>query len=149
MTSPSELLLIDEMSYDTYEALLPYITALPLPVQTSGGNVINFPINVNTASEELLNCVGGGSNPVGSALKQEISSSGPYTDAGDVLTFIENFLNSPQNFNASDWPLDVKSDYFQLSTRAEFGDLILQMQHVVERGSQSARVLMRSYGEQW
>jgi len=155
MASPSELMLIDGMTADTYEALLPYITALPVQVQVQeggSGNALNFNINVNTASQELLDCVGDPQNPtpVGSILKQEIESSGPFTSQSDVHNSIQGLLNiEQQNFNAAQWPLDVKSDYFLLSTRAEFGEMTLLMQHVVQRDSTTASVLMRSFGAQW
>lgn len=153
MASPSELLLIDEMTADTYEALLPYITALPLPVQQSGGNAVNFTINVNTASQELLDCLGDQQNqttPIGAMLKQEIENSGPYTSVTDIHSSIQGFLNlDPEKFNPAQWPLDVKSDYFLLSTRAEFGDLVLLMKHVVNRDADTAAILMRNFGEQW
>lgn len=150
LTSPSELLLIDGMSIDVYEALQPYITALPVDTKRQAdGSVDQSTINVNTASEELLNCVGGGTDPVGSALLDEIESSGPFTSQEEVLSFIRTFLNIDENFNASQWPLDVKSNYFLQSTRAEFGDLVLVMRHVVERDEEGTRVIMRIFGEQW
>jgi general secretion pathway protein K len=150
LTSPSELLLIDGMTIDIYEALQPYITALPVDVKRSAeGEVDQSTINVNTASEELLNCVGGGTDPIGSALLDEIESSGPFTSQEEVHSFIRSFLNIEENFNASQWPLDVKSNYFLQSTRAEFGDLVLLMRHVVQRDEDGARVIMRIFGEQW
>jgi general secretion pathway protein K len=149
LTSPSELLLLKGMNYDIYEALLPYVTAVPMPTQQAEGENPAFMINVNTASEELLNCLGDGTDPVGSALADEIRSSGPFTSREEVLAFIQSFLNIQENFDASGWPLDVKSNFFQISTRAEFGDLVMQMQHIVERGEENARVIMRSYGQQW
>jgi general secretion pathway protein K len=149
LTSPSEMLLLKGMNHDTYDALLPYVTALPMPISQEQGEQVDHLINVNTASEELLNCLGDGSDPVGSALVEEIRSSGPFTNREEVLAFIQSFLNIQENFDTSAWPLDVESNYFQISTRAEFGDLVMQMQHIVERGDNDIRVLMRSYGQQW
>lgn len=149
LVSPSELLLLKGMNHEIYDALMPYVTALPLPVQQPQAEAVGFLINVNTASEELLNCLGEGTDPVGSALAEEIRTSGPFTSRDEVLSFIQAFLNIQENFDSSLWPLDVESNYFQISTRAEFGDLVMQMQHVVERGDNDTRVIMRSYGQQW
>ena len=126
-----------------------YLLALPMPTLQEQGEKADYMINVNTASEELLDCLGDGTDPVGSALVEEIRTSGPFTSREEVLAFIQAFLNIQENFDTSAWPLDVESNYFQISTRAEFGDLIMQMQHVVERGDNDIRVLMRSYGQQW
>ncbi len=149
LVSPSEMLLLRGMNHETYDGLLPYITALPVPIFQEEGDNTGYLINVNTASEELLNCLGDGTEPVGSALVEEIRTSGPFTSREELLAFIQAFLNVQENFDTSLWPLDVESSYFQISTRAEFGDLIMQMQHVVERGDDDIRVLMRSYGQQW
>ena len=83
LTHISELRLIKGFERDAVDLLLPHVTALP----------VRTPINVNTASEELLNCLGGGTDPVGSALLQEIESSGPFSSRDDVLAFIQGFLN--------------------------------------------------------
>ncbi|MGD8677655.1 MAG: type II secretion system minor pseudopilin GspK [Chromatiales bacterium] len=149
LISPSEMLLLKGMNHETYDALMAYVTALPMPTLQEQGEKADYMINVNTASEELLDCLGDGTDPVGSALVEEIRTSGPFTSREEVLAFIQAFLNIQENFDTSAWPLDVESNYFQISTRAEFGDLIMQMQHVVERGDNDIRVLMRSYGQQW
>jgi general secretion pathway protein K len=126
MASPSELRLVHGMTPEVYARIAPFITALPTPT----------PINVNTASAEVLMLIEGitpaAAEDAVKAREQLAQQEQPYTD---VSNFLSQFPALPA---AASQGLDVKSSYFELRSIVELGPARVRLRSLVGRGTGSA-----------
>ena len=85
-TSTSELLAVKGVTPEIYEALRPYVAALPVPV---GGTYTT--INVNTASEPVLMSLGDDITLANAQewIKFSESSDGPFKDTTQFTNFVD------------------------------------------------------------
>lgn len=145
MVSPTELLLIEGMTYEAWEKLRDIVTALPKSATT---------INVNTAGVEVLECL---HRLMDEGLAQNIvstrESDGGFESWNAFVEYLRGELGDEGNsIDQKAWNADVKSEYFLVNTYAHFGDIELRMYHVLERGADAAgpiRLVMRSFSEEW
>ena len=117
------------------QALLPWVSALPLKQQ---GSVL--PINVNTAGNELLFALGGS---YGQQFVDAIIDGRPFS-VGQVHEHLNDYLGlrDPANNNVgradSIWAKDLiteTSNYFQLYLKAQIGEAELEVTSIIERSN--------------
>jgi general secretion pathway protein K len=155
-SSPTELLLIDGMNFELWEKIRRFVTALPVNQLKDDSKQATFFININTAPLEVLECL---NMPDSAAIAETViseRSDEPFESWGDVEARLAGLLpthigsGEQPSMPQESWLAGVQSEYFQFSTLAEFGDLRMQMQHLVERKSaENIRIMLRSYGEEW
>ncbi len=128
VTSISELMSLPEMNKETFDALAPFVIALPR----------GTPINVNTASAPVL-----------ASLSADISISDATRviedrpeDGYENLTELEEIIPAGLAL-----PIGVSSRFFRLTVRVNIGSTELTMYSLLERqGAGSIHALLRSYG---
>ena len=140
MSSPSELLLVEGISFEDYQTLRPYVCALPKPT----------PININTAPAAVLQIVIPGLE-AGDA-EQLISER-----EDKPFDSIENFRNdslvkphlsgNDNNQNNMTDGLSVSSQFFLLTAAAGYDRATVQMASVIARDGQGARIIQHGQGE--
>ncbi|MDE2150264.1 MAG: type II secretion system minor pseudopilin GspK [Gammaproteobacteria bacterium] len=133
MVSPSELLAVSGVTPQLYDALRPYVCALPLA---------GTKINVNTALAPVLASLASSGPTVGleGFLKQRVKQPLQSAQAIGQLGFI------PAGLNVSQY-LDVHTDYFLLHAHIHVGSADLALYSVIRRPtSGSAAVIARSTG---
>jgi general secretion pathway protein K len=151
MVSISELRLVQGFDQETYETLLPFITALPILVLTTtpGGPPPTPPasINVNTAPLEVLQVLANTTLDLSDA--ESVRENGNNTDGFQTVA---EFLADPIIASA-DIPVDfngtVVSEYFLIEGDAVLADARTKLFSVVKRDSASSgnlTVLMRGQG---
>jgi len=132
MASPTELGAMLEMTPNDVSALLPLVSALPIPTT----------VNINTASEEVL-----------LSLHKDITAS----IASDLVEVRkENVFENKANFEKKlldDYKItvdksvfDVKSEYFLVSVDATIGRTHLRMYSLLERRNDKVATIRRSIG---
>jgi general secretion pathway protein K len=128
-TSTSELLAVKGMTAEIYEALRPYIAALPL-------GATHTAINVNTASV-----------PVFMSLGDDITATNAEQWIADSLD--EPFENSTQFTNFIDAAvvpyIGVTTSYFGLQGTISVGTTRLDMYSLLERNGSSVQVRLRTF----
>lgn len=137
MADVSELRLLAEMHADAYSVLAPFVAALP---------DTNAPVNVNTASAEVL---------------VAIAPQLPLEQAAGLVAVrnetegwdsVQAFLQEPALAGMpglSDVSLGVQSSFFQVSVRARFGERFAYLTSIVQRDPTdgSMRVIYRDFGK--
>ncbi len=128
LASPSELLLLHNMSAEDYAKLAPFVTALP-------GTAV---VNVNTASVEVLQAmIPGLSEPDAETL---VANRGK-TGYADMSAFsgqqVLQGKNVPTNL------LAVSSDYFVVTSHIQFGRVTTSFQSMLHRDKQTGTRLVR------
>ncbi|KHF25721.1 type II secretion system minor pseudopilin GspK [Solemya velum gill symbiont] len=138
MASATELRLVQGTSAEGWKLLAPFITALP------GSEV---PINVNTASAEVLSCL---DDEIDFSLAQQIVDE---RKEGTYYSSWQSFLGKiklayPPEAEVTQEELRVgfASSYFQLNSFSSFGDISLSMRQLINRNEREARTLMREFG---
>jgi len=140
MSSPSELLLVEGISFEDYQTLRPYVCALPK--QTL--------INVNTASAAVLQAVVTGLDAGGAEQLVSEREDNPF---GSVDDFRNHGLVQPHlggtnnNQNGNTNGLSVSSEYFLLNAGAQFERANVQLASVIARDALGARIIQRGQGE--
>ncbi|MFC3680031.1 type II secretion system minor pseudopilin GspK [Bacterioplanoides pacificum] len=143
----SELLLIEELDQQTYQALLPYVSCLPFDVQ----------LNVNTASAAVL-----ASLASGLTLQDGASLVSARTDKG--YSSVDEFWNQsilerytqPQPAGDKQPPatekwdkgaFSINSEYFEMFARVDLNDRYATSEALIRRDKNDARmtVLYRDY----
>ncbi|ALP54307.1 hypothetical protein Tel_14780 [Candidatus Tenderia electrophaga] len=131
MKSASELRLIRGVDDETYQKLIPLVTALP---------VADTAINVNTAPAEVLAAlVGRGSVSLadGAGIVEEREGK----EFASIADFNHRTGNSVDISIA-----DVKSSYFRVDAVAEFDQTRARLHSLLRRDGAKVEVLMRSRG---
>ena len=143
--SPSELLLIDGMSYEAWQNIRPFVTAYAAPKEEDSY------INVNTAPLELLKCLNSAENSqsIASDIVQYRDDTAPFESGDELLAFIKQ--NGATDATLKKWRIDVKSSYFLLTSAVNIGNLSLGMHHLLLRDKKGGgvKVIMRSFGDEW
>ncbi len=132
MASPTELGAVLGMSPEDMSALLPFVSALPIPTT----------VNINTASEAVL-----------LGLHEDITAS----IAGELIEFRkENVFENKADFEKKlldDYKItvdnktfDIKSEYFLVSVDATIGRTQLHMYSLLERKNDKVVTIRRSIG---
>jgi len=160
MSSPSELLLVEGISFEDYQTLRPYVCALPKPT----------PINVNTAPAVVLQAVvpGLGAGDAeqlvnerddtpfdtiekfrnDSLVKTHLSgvegASYDYTGVNVTATGQSGNSNNQSNSTGG---LSVNSQYFLLTAAASFDRATVQMASIIAREGQRTRIIQHGQGE--
>lgn len=132
MADISELLLINGIDFESYEKLLPFVCVLKL----------ELPINVNTASVEVLSSI------VKGISLEDASSIAKDRDKA-AYKKIEDFLEHPllKQKNIKKEGLSVSSQYFQLSSTAQIERITVEYISVLHRRSDGqVTILKRSRG---
>lgn len=132
--SPTEIRLLKGMEKKIYKKLLPLISTLPIKNKT--------PININTASEEILKSLGFDPGAAQDIIKErEIT---PFENMGN--SFLTNII-SQQGENIEKNDLGVNSNYFLLKGSVSINNARIFIYSVLERDSKSGQVsvIMRDF----
>ncbi len=135
MSDISELRLIDGVTEEVYQKLLPHVTALP---KGAGG------VNVNTCSREVMRSLA--NQPLDESQADELME----TRKNDPVKNLADFLALPQ-WAASgvvNQDLRVNSEFFQVSTRVTLADRVSRLVSVFKRAKDGKLTLMsRNLGQ--
>jgi general secretion pathway protein K len=132
MATPGELRAVAGFGARGVAALAPLLTALPEFTK----------INVNTAPEMVLMSLHDNVTP---QIAQEIAErrkDEPFTEVGDFI----NFLRDRHGITIDDKHVDVKSDYFLLSSVAKIGRAEVELYSVLARKGNAVTTIQRSIG---
>ncbi len=132
MVSPSELLLVEGMTIEHYQALAPFVAALPAGTA----------INVNTAPPEVLMALAEGMTM--SDAEALVEGRGDKGFASVEEMFQHDVLAGRQ---AVPEGLDVKSEYFLVQGQVAIGRVLSTRTAVLHRSERGAiRTLLRAQG---
>lgn len=128
MHSPSELLLIKGMDANTYQAILPYVSTLPVDV----------PMNVNTASAEVLATISADLTPDNIAAILEARANAPFENLDDFLS-----LDALAGIEINPDSISVSSSYFLVEAIAQIGNARTTLYSVLQRDSEGRVTVYR------
>jgi general secretion pathway protein K len=137
MMSPSELMNLPGFGADRYRKIAPYVTALPSA---------NTAINLCTAPALVLESLADGLNGEWSNSPAVLANGRKSGCFPDLNTFKNVASSSGGQKALITNPLDVKSSYFQLTTRVELGTTEFTLYSLLVRGSTKVTPLLRSFG---
>jgi general secretion pathway protein K len=139
MMSPTELLNLPGFGADRYRKIAPYVTALPNA---------NTPINLCTAPALVLESLVEGLNGEWSNSPAVLANGRKTGCFPDVATFtnVATSFAGPKAMAAKGNPIDVKSSYFQLTTRVVLGTTEFTLYSLLYRGGTKITPLLRSFG---
>ena len=145
LISPTELRLIKDMKEELYPAIANETATLPT---LSGTTATQTPINVNTASENVLRALGFTPDAVTNIM--EVREENPFEslDAFTSLAVVENVLITEDNPNGEVDPLDlaVTSQYFLLEGKVEINNTRLFVNSILWRNTNGqVSVIMRDF----
>lgn len=127
----SELRVVALLSRDDFARLRTHVAALPQP---------NLSINVNTATDAVL-----------ASLGEQLSLADAQYLASNARDFgtVRDALAKHAKLGDSAAQLDVRSDFFLVRTRAELGDVVVELTSRLHRDAKSGaiRVFARSFGD--
>ncbi len=132
MSDVSELLLIKDVDFESYEKLRPFVCVLKS----------NTAINVNTASAEVL-------SSIVKDITLEDAKSLVEDRNKEIYIKLENFLQHPllKQKKVNNEGLSVSSNYFQLNSTVQIERISVEYTTILNRESNgSVRVLKRSRG---
>lgn len=142
MISPSELLLVEGISYQYWIRLRPFVTALP---KREGQPTA---LNVNTAPAEVIAAAAGVDLSVASEIVSDVEND-PFEE---VEAFKERVQGSQgeNDADATDFErFTTRSNFFLVESRSRFSDVALGMSHLIERTDDGTRVLGRAIENAW
>ena len=132
MASVSELLLIDGIDRETYEALLPHVTVLPEYTA----------INVNTASAEVLMAVVDGLNSADATQLIDARVPDGFATVGDFVGHA-----AVGGLSSGNEGLSIETNYFIINAESEFGRGRTSLYSLVVRDNNAnVEVVMRAQG---
>jgi general secretion pathway protein K len=139
MMSASELMNLPGFGADRYRKIAPFVTALP-----SANTAINLCTAPALVLESLVEGLSGewSNNPA-------VLTSGRKTGCfPDVQTFTNVATSSagPKAMASKGNPIDVKSQYFELTTRVTLGTTEFTLYSLLFRGNAKVTPLLRSFG---
>ena len=132
MVEPSELASV--MGYEIFEVqtLMPWLTALPEAT----------PININTASDELLLALGIDQD---SLFRDLVMDNRPFDSLQDFYNaLVPNFGKDNEEVKQR-WPdtlVDIKSQYFQLYIEVLLGEARIEVKSVIKRPASGIPVIL-------
>ena len=142
MSSPTELLLVDGVSFDAWERLRPLVTALPKPDGKP------TPVNVNTAPAKVIAAVTGLDLGEASDIVEERKGD-HFAGLDPFRERIRESLGESAMAEIDFTRLGTRSDFFLVESSSSFGDVALHMSHLIERTEEGTRVLARGLGNAW
>ena len=144
MVEPSELASV--MGYEIFEVqkLMPWITALPLAPST-GKSSKPSPININTASEDLLLALGG--DIYAQQFRDFVIDNRPF----EKINYFYDELKDELAISLVDaklfWPqtlVDIKSEYFQLYMEVILGEARIEVHSKIHRSAKKSVIISRN-----
>ena len=142
MVSPTELLLVEGMDYVAWRRLQPLVTVLPKP----DGRPTS--VNVNTAPAAVIAATAA----VDLAIAEDIVEERKDEPFDTVEQFSARIGDSAGDSTAAAMDqarFTTRSDFFLVESGARFGDVTLNMSHLIERGEDGTRVLARGLENAW
>ncbi|MCU7914748.1 MAG: type II secretion system minor pseudopilin GspK [Candidatus Thiodiazotropha sp. (ex Gloverina cf. vestifex)] len=135
MGNPSEIRLVKGVSAEAYETLAPYITALPE----------NAPININTASPQLLQAlVNTLDEQTAEQLKDEREEN-PFKNKKSFVDRLKDLLDENKVKSQDIDPLiSVTSRFYQLETTVRMEFISQQLHSLLYKGDKDVVTLSRS-----
>ncbi|HIP95204.1 MAG TPA: general secretion pathway protein GspK [Leucothrix sp.] len=139
LVSPTELRLLKDMKKKIYDKLLKHLTTLPIKTET--------PINVNTASLEILKAVG--FDPASAeAIRKEVEKR-PFRNHNEFKEYLDNNadVTKPENFDEKleIKNLSVNSNFFLLQGNVKINNARLFINSILERKNGKVSVIMRDF----
>ena len=128
-----ELAAMKGYSLRDVQQLSPWITALPALT----------PININTASEQMLLALGG---DMGMEFVELVVGGRPYNNLTDFYGVLNQYLMIGEPQVQLRWPVtlvDVKTAFFQLNIEVTLGQSKLQVKSIMQRKGSDAPVVVR------
>ncbi|WP_455199543.1 type II secretion system minor pseudopilin GspK [Kaarinaea lacus] len=132
MASPSELGAILEMTPQAVDALIPFVSTLPIPTA----------INVNTAPAEILMGFHEDLTESIAGTLVEYRKDNPFQNKTDF----ERKLLDEFNISINNDLYDIKSDYFLVSVDATIGRTHIHLYSLLERRNDTVAAVRRSIG---
>lgn len=129
LRSPSELRLITGFDTDSYQRILPYISALPTPT----------PININTASLPILRAV---VTDLSEAEAQAIVATRQNQPFNSLSDFLAHEALAGLKIEANN--LTVSSQYFLLTASVQIGRGKAQLSSILHRLPHTVQVIYRA-----
>lgn len=133
ISDASELAAMQGYSLRDLQILSPWITALPSLT----------PVNINTASEQMLLALSDG---MGLEFVELATASRPYANLGEFYAAINQYLMIGQQQVELRWPatlIDVKTSFFQLNMEVTLGQSKLQVKSIMHRKGRGAPAVIR------
>jgi len=144
LVNPTELRLLKNMNKEVYDKLInpdpKKSLVATLPIADANNKPIATPINVNTASKEVLQSIG-----FDPATAEDIISE---RDINPFEEMKNSFLQSAiqaQGDNIDENDLDVKSSYFLLRGTVEINNARLTINSILYRKNGKVSVIMRDF----
>lgn len=142
LASPTELLLVEGISYEEWLRLRPFVTVLP------GVAARKTTVNVNTAPAPVLQGVAGIDESVAADIVAEREKE-PFEDVAAFRAKLAPRVSAEALEQIDFARFGTSSDFFLVESEARFGDVALSMRHLVERSGEQTRVLVRSLADDW
>lgn len=132
ITDTTELAAVGGYQVAEVQRLMPWLSALPS----------STPININTASEQLLVALGGG---FGIEFKDIVLERRPFQSIDEFHQLIAQNRQLPLAQVATRWPatvIGVTSSYFELYLEVTLGEVRIEVKSIVVRDGRSEPVIM-------
>ena len=144
--SVSELRLVQGMNNDIYNALQPYISAIPLsiePTPTPSANMV-IPVNVNTTEASVIAAIAN----INLNDAKSIMSARPYFDTEAIQNQLAKIENSELDTGGLMKMFSVTSNYFLVRAYARDEKRQIVQYSILHRGAEGkVQVLRRVQGE--
>jgi general secretion pathway protein K len=155
LVSPTELRLLKNMKEKIYQKLIKHVSTLP---NKRSGKDNPVPININTASSEVLRAIGFAKDTIEKI--KEARKDNPFIDIKEFIRrYAPNAIGSENNTGGSNnnennnlnndsnalnvQNLGVNSDYFLLTGTVEINNARLFINSILERNNEQVSVIMR------
>ena len=141
ISDASELADIAGYNVQEVQMLMPWISALPVTGPQKSGPMVNTPININTASNELLLALGGS---FGQQFVDAVVEGRPFSDIDTFEDHVENYLglvvidSKGKTIEKAKqiWSQDlvsVATAHFKLYLKAEIGEAEIEVTSIMKR----------------
>ena len=132
ITDTTELAAIGSFKVAEVQRLMPYLSALPDIT----------PININTASSQMLAAVGGS---MGLEFEQMVSEQRPFSSVDEFYTFIAERTQLALPLVKTRWPatvIGVNSNYFELYLEVTLGEARIEVKSIMDRSGRQEPVIL-------
>lgn len=144
LISVTELRLLKDMTEELYKKLEPHVSTLPILFDRTK---VETPINVNTASDEVLKAIGFTPDAIENI--NDFRKQDPFKKLEDFtsLTVVQNATTIEEDpVNGVDLKdLTVKSNYFLLQGSVEINNTRVFINSILERKNGQVSVIMRDF----
>ena len=154
MTDVTELAAVSGYTVQEVQMLMPWITALPGAGTSQLGASATTPININTASEEILLALGGF---YGQQFVDTVAQGRPFSNIDALYDNLNTNLGLWDVSGATEvgngigrankiWPTDlinVWSSYFRVYLKAEIGEAEIEVTSIMHRAVGNLNVISR------